>query len=67
MQSYGQWHSAVFGATLFQASYRADASADAFGAQAFFDLESENDPSGRAAHHLPTAPNSSGRQATAWS
>ena len=44
MQSYGQWHSAVFGATLFQASYRADASADAFGAQAFFDLESENDP-----------------------
>ena len=45
MQSYGQWHSAVFGATLpSKPAYRADASVDAFGAQAFFDLESENDP-----------------------
>ena len=44
MQSYGQWHSAVFGGSLFQTAYRADASVNAFGAQAFFDLESENDP-----------------------
>ena len=44
MQTYGQWHSAVFGGSLFQTTYRADASADGFGAQAFFDLQSENDP-----------------------
>ena len=44
MLTYGQWHSAVFGGSLFQTAYRADASVDAFGAQAFFDLESENDP-----------------------
>ena len=44
MQTYGRWRSAVFNATLFQASYRADASISAFGVQSFFDLESENDP-----------------------
>ena len=44
MQTYGQWHSAVFGGSLFQTAFRADASVNAFGAQAFFDLESENDP-----------------------
>ena len=44
--SCGQWHQApIFGATLFvKPATASDASADAFGAQAFFDLESENDP-----------------------